>query len=83
MTVAACAGSRIRLQPALCFAIFGTGQPMLTSTMSAPMPFDDLRGGRHLVGIAAEDLDRDGPLLLGVLGVFERAIDAAHQPFGR
>ena len=31
-------GSRIRLQPALCFAIFGTGQPMLTSTMLAPMP---------------------------------------------
>src|SRR5262245_25593414 len=38
MTVCACSGSRIRLQPALCFAIFGTGQPMLTSTMSAPMP---------------------------------------------
>ncbi len=37
-TLAACSGSRIRLQPALCFAIFGTGQPMLTSTMSAPMP---------------------------------------------
>ena len=35
---AACAGSFIRLQPALCFAIFGTGQPMFTSTMSAPMP---------------------------------------------
>src|SRR4051812_46675236 len=38
MTLAACAGSRIRLQPALCFAIFGTGHPMLTSTMSAPIP---------------------------------------------
>ena len=39
LTIAcACAGSRIRLQPALCLAIFGTGQPMLTSTMSAPMP---------------------------------------------
>src|SRR5215813_11042168 len=37
-TDCACAGSRIRLQPALCFAIFGTGQPMFTSTMSAPMP---------------------------------------------
>ncbi len=37
-TSAACAGSRIRLQPALCFAIFCTGQPMFTSTMSAPMP---------------------------------------------
>ena len=37
-TAAACAGSRIRLQPALCLAIFDTGQPMLTSTMSAPMP---------------------------------------------
>src|SRR5688572_27875536 len=38
ITVAACRGSRIRLQPALCLAIFGTGHPMLTSTMSAPMP---------------------------------------------
>src|SRR4051812_46172581 len=36
ITSAAWEGSRIRLQPALCFAIFGTGQPMLTSTMSAP-----------------------------------------------
>ena len=44
--------------------------------------FDDLRGRRHLVGIAAEDLDRDRPLFLGVLGVLERAIDAADQPFG-
>ena len=33
---AACAGSRMRPQPALCFAIFGTGHPMLMSTMSAP-----------------------------------------------
>ena len=38
MMAAACDGSRIRLQPALCFAIFGTGQPMFTSTMSAPSP---------------------------------------------
>src|SRR5262245_18840334 len=38
ITPAACSGSRIRLQPALCFAILGTGHPMLTSTMSAPMP---------------------------------------------
>src|SRR5436190_1890653 len=37
-TDCACSGSRIRLHPALCFAIFGTGQPMLMSTMSAPMP---------------------------------------------
>ena len=37
ITSAACSGSRIRLQPALCFAIFGTGHPMLTSTMSAPI----------------------------------------------
>src|SRR5262245_49775241 len=28
----------MRLQPALCLAIFGTGHPMLTSTMSAPIP---------------------------------------------
>ena len=45
--------------------------------------FDDLRRRGHLRGIAAEDLDRDRPLLLGVLGVLERAIDAAHEPLGR
>src|SRR6185503_20911138 len=28
----------MRLQPALCFEIFGTGHPMFTSTMSAPIP---------------------------------------------
>ena len=82
MTVAACSGSRIRLQPALCFAIFGTGQPMLTSTMSAPMPSTICAAVGHLLRIAAEDLDRDRPLFLGVLGVLERAIDAAHQPLG-
>ena len=38
ITEAACSGSRIRLHPALCFAIFGTGQPMFTSTMFAPNP---------------------------------------------
>ena len=37
-TAAACSGVRIRLHPALCLAIFGTGQPMLMSTMSAPNP---------------------------------------------
>ena len=35
---AACDGVRIRLQPALCLAIFGTGHPMLMSTTLAPMP---------------------------------------------
>ena len=43
---------------------------------------DDLRRGGHLVGIAAEDLDRDRPLLFGVSGVLERAVDAAHQTLG-
>ena len=41
---------------------------------------DDLRRRRHFFGIAAEDLDRYRPLLFGVLRVFERAIDAAHEP---
>ena len=82
MIAAACAGSRIRLQPALCFAIFGTGQPMLTSTMSAPMPSTIARGVGHLGRIAAEDLDRDRTLFLGVLGVLERAVDAADQALG-
>ena len=41
--------------------------------------FDDARGFGHLGGLAAEDLNRDGPLFLGVFGVLERAIDAANQ----
>jgi hypothetical protein len=41
-----------------------------------------LRGIGHLLRIAAEDLDRDGPLLLGVLRVLERPVDPAHQPLG-
>ena len=44
--------------------------------------FDDLRGRRHLFGIAAEDLNRDRPLLLGVLRVLECPIDAADEPLG-
>ena len=38
MMDAACPGSFIKEQPALCFEILGTGHPMLMSTMSAPMP---------------------------------------------
>ena len=44
--------------------------------------FDDLRGLGHLLRIAAEDLNRDRPLFLRVLGVLQRAIDAADQPLG-
>ncbi len=43
---------------------------------------DHLRGIGHLLRIAAEDLDRDGPLLLGVLRVLERPVDPAHQALG-
>ena len=82
ITDAACSGSRIRLQPALCFAIFGTGQPMFTSTMFAPKALDDLRGVGHLLGIAAEYLNRHRALFFGVLGELQRAIDAAHEPLG-
>ena len=82
MTAAACSGSRIRLQPALCFAIFGTGQPMLTSTMSAPMPSTICAASAIFVRIAAEDLNRDRPLFLACTRRIERPIDAAHEPFG-
>jgi hypothetical protein len=44
--------------------------------------FDDLRRVGHLDRIPAEDLNRDRPLFLRVLGVFERAIDAAHEALG-
>ena len=43
---------------------------------------DNLRRVGHLLGIAAEDLNGDRPLFFGVLGVLERPIDAANQPFG-
>ena len=42
---------------------------------------DDLRRRSHRCRVAAEDLDRDRPLWLRELGVLERAIDAAHEPF--
>ncbi len=41
---------------------------------------DDARRLGHAIRIAAEDLDGHGPLFLGVLGVLERPVDAAHQP---
>src|SRR5262249_38239631 len=41
--------------------------------------FDDLRGGRHLLGIAPKDLNGNWTLLVRVLGVLERAVDAAQQ----
>ena len=45
-------------------------------------PLDDLGGVGHLLRIAAEDLNRDRPFFLGELGVLERPVDAADQPFG-
>jgi hypothetical protein len=42
----------------------------------------DPRGVGHRRGIAAEDLDRDRPLLLGEFRVLERAIDSAHEALG-
>ena len=65
----------------LCFAIFGTGQPMLTSTMSAPMPSTICAAAAIFVGIAAEDLNGDRPFFLRVLGVLERPVDPAHESF--
>ncbi len=40
---------------------------------------DDGAAVGHLLGVAPEDLNRDRPLFLGVLRVFQRAIDAADQ----
>ena len=48
-----------------------------------PHVLHDPRSRRHLRRIAAKDLNRDGPFLLGVLGVLERAVDSSHQAFGR
>ena len=48
--------------------------------IAATLGLHDSRSRGHLRWIAAEDLNRDRPLLLGIFGVFERAIDAAHEP---
>ena len=48
--------------------------------MSAPMPFYDLRRRRHLLRIAAEDLNRNRAFLFRVLGVLQRPIDATNEP---
>ena len=45
--------------------------------------FDNLRGGGHVRGIAAEDLNGDRPLLFGELEILERAADAAHERLRR
>src|SRR3989442_5853147 len=81
MTAAACSGSRIRLQPPLCLAIFGTGQPMITSPMSAPMPSTICAASAIFSGSPPKIWIENRPLLFGVLTVFERAIDAAAEPF--
>ena len=44
-------------------------------------PLHDLRRFSHLRRVAAENLNGDGPFFLGVFGVFECAVDAAHQTF--
>ena len=80
---AACSGSFIRLQPALCFAIFGTGQPMLTSTTSAPRDSTMAAADAMCSGVAAEELDGDRPLFVRVVEVLERPIDAAHEALRR
>ena len=43
--------------------------------------FHDLSGVGHLFRIAAENLNGDRPLGLCVLGVLERTIDSANEPF--
>ena len=45
-------------------------------------PFDDARRLGHLFRIAAEDLNRDRALFLGVFRVLERAVDAADEALG-
>jgi hypothetical protein len=44
--------------------------------------FDNLRRVTHFVRVSAEDLNRHRALFFGVLGVFERPIDAAHESLG-
>ena len=81
-TPAACSGSRIRLQPALSFAIFGTGQPMLTSTMSAPMPSTTRAAAAIRSGSPPKiwiDTGRSSSVYSGVL---ERPVDAADEALG-
>jgi hypothetical protein len=61
-------------------AIFATGQPMLTSTISAPMPSTICAAAAIFSGSPPKIWMETGTLLLGVLGVLERPIDAADEP---
>ena len=61
---------------------FRDGAPHVDVDDVGAHSLDDLRRGRHLLGIAAENLDRDGALFLGIFRVLERAVDAADEPFG-
>ena len=83
MTVAACAGLAHQAAPGVVLRDLGDRTSHVDVDDVGAHAFDDLGGGRHLLGIAAEDLDRDGTLFLGVLRILEGPIDAADEPFRR
>ena len=61
------AGRTAAREPAPFLVTFFTGQPMLMSMICAPYSLPMTRGLRHHLGLAAEDLQRVGPLHLGVV----------------
>ena len=78
---AAWAGSRIRLHPALCFAILGTGQPMLTSTMSAFIASTTWAAAAILPGSPPKIWIETGRSASVYSAYSSVRIDTAHQSF--
>ena len=68
--------------PAPVFVTLRTGQPMLMSTMSAPASTTMMRGARHPVGLGAEDLHRQRPLVARDPQVAVRALVAVVEAAG-
>ena len=73
-------GSSRRCAPAPVFVTFFTGQPKLTSTMSAPDGLDHARGVGHRARVGAEELDRERVLVGRDAQVAERLLVAVLDP---
>ena len=78
ITAAACSGSRMRLQPALCFAIFWHGIPHVHVNDVGAHALNDLRGIGHLRWIATKDLN--GHQTLGLGALCTRGCDRCRAP---
>ena len=79
MIRAACSGSASGCSPAWCLAIFGTGQPMFTSTMFAPIP-STMRAASAMRSGSPPKIWIDTGRSASVYPRIQRPIDPADQP---